>query len=287
MTALCLRTMDAAITLLHNLIEVPVADLIFLHAHETPRCRATVGKRFDYHTLQLMTRGAIRLSYADEPEVELRGRWAWPAGPAWSAVAFGPSRTGGWWHHRYAAFAGRLADDWVAAGLMPRGPQSLDAGACRQVAARLSDAIAFVARPPNRLARLRATNALEGALLALADARAGPVAASDAPAWLNPILLRLADAEAADVDLAAEAETAGASVTTLRRAVLRATGLPPHAYRLQHKVLAARRLLAETDAPIKAIARRLGYGDVYHFSRHFKQAVGVPPATFRRSRQRG
>ena len=260
-------------------------EIAFLHAHETPRCRASVDKTFDYHTLQLMTRGAVALRYGGRP-FDMRGRWAWPAGPGHGRVAFGPARAGGWWHHRYAAFAGRLADRWRDEGLLPTEPQPLSSPDCRAAASALGEAIRQVNRPPGRWQRLRAANALEAALLVLAEARASP-AAPDRPAWLAALLDRLADAEGPEVDLAAEARRLAVGHTTLRRAVRDAVGLPPHGYRLSHKLAAARRLLAETDEPLKRVARRLGYGDVYHFSRHFKRGVGVPPAAFRRSRQAG
>ena len=209
----------------------------------------------------------------------MRGRWAWPAGPEHGRVAFGPAAEGGWWHHRYAAFAGRLADRWRDEGLMPSEPQPLSSGESRDAAAALGEAIAQVNRPPGRLQRLRAANALERALLVLAESREVRPADCGRPAWMAALLDRLADAEGPEVDMAREADRMAMGHTTLRRAVRDATGLPPHAYRLSHKLAAARRLLAETDAPVKAVAARLGYHDVYHFSRHFSSAASAcrPP----------
>jgi len=43
--------------------------------------------------------------------------------------------------------------------------------------------------------------------------------------------------------------------------------------------------LGETNLPIKEIAERLGYNDVYFFSRQFRKQMGVPPAAYRKSRQ--
>jgi YesN/AraC family two-component response regulator len=37
--------------------------------------------------------------------------------------------------------------------------------------------------------------------------------------------------------------------------------------------------------PIKTIAEQLGYRDVSFFTRQFRLVTGVPPATFRRSRE--
>jgi len=60
--------------------------------------------------------------------------------------------------------------------------------------------------------------------------------------------------------------------------------MSPHAYLLQCRATSARRLLGETDLPIKSIAQQLGYRDVYFFSRQFRQMTGVPPAVYRHSR---
>ena len=89
----------------------------------------------------------------------------------------------------------------------------------------------------------------------------------------------------ATVDHQKIAEELGMAEVTFRRKFRAATGAPPHEYVLQSRVSEARRLLGETDLPIKSIAQGLGYNDVYFFSRQFKKFAGVPPALYRRSRQ--
>ena len=41
-----------------------------------------------------------------------------------------------------------------------------------------------------------------------------------------------------------------------------------------------------TDLPVKEIAEQLGYSDVYFFTRQFHRYIGLPPAKFRKIRQR-
>ena len=258
------------------------SDIVFLHAMEVARCTASVDKSFDYHTLQVMTSGRIVVGY-DRRRHELEGRWAWPAMPGVRRITFGVRTPGTSWHHRYAAFTGKLAERWRDDGLLPVEPQRLDAPAAAVVVAALDETIEQVNRP-GRWARLKAANALERAMLHLAEARSAGTA-TQRPPWLTLLLERLGDAEGPEVELSAEAGALALSVSTLRRHIVAATGLPPAAYRLQHKLAAARVLLSETDEPIKRIAQRLGYGDVYHFSRHFSKKIGVPPAAFRRTRQ--
>ncbi|NMB88879.1 MAG: AraC family transcriptional regulator [Chloroflexi bacterium] len=56
-------------------------------------------------------------------------------------------------------------------------------------------------------------------------------------------------------------------------------GLPPHAYRLQKRVSAARRLLAQGH-PVAQVACETGFSDQSHFTRHFKSLVGVTPRQY-------
>jgi transcriptional regulator GlxA family with amidase domain len=87
------------------------------------------------------------------------------------------------------------------------------------------------------------------------------------------------------VDYDALAEEVGTSPATFRRRFRQATGTSPHEFLLHCRSAEARRLLGESDLPIKQIATLLGYRDVYFFSRQFRELAGVPPATYRRSRQ--
>ena len=75
-------------------------------------------------------------------------------------------------------------------------------------------------------------------------------------------------------------------VTGLRRrqtidAFRRATGLPPHAWHLQQKVLLVKRLLRAGLSPAEAAAQA-GFADQSHMGRHFRAIVGITPAAFAR-----
>lgn len=51
----------------------------------------------------------------------------------------------------------------------------------------------------------------------------------------------------------------------------------------ERRLMEARRLLANTNATIEEIARRVGYGDVGNFRRRFRQSHGMSPREWRRS----
>jgi AraC-like DNA-binding protein len=65
------------------------------------------------------------------------------------------------------------------------------------------------------------------------------------------------------------------------RAFRRATGMPPYAYLTQIRVERAKKLLY-ANLPIAAVARRVGFADQSHLTRHFRRLVGVTPGVFAR-----
>ncbi|SEC00368.1 transcriptional regulator, AraC family [Pseudomonas saponiphila] len=76
------------------------------------------------------------------------------------------------------------------------------------------------------------------------------------------------------------AELAGISRYQLIRAFRSATGLTPHAYQLNQRIIQARSSLqaGETSANL---AQRLGFADQAHFQRVFKAHVGVTPGLYK------
>lgn len=60
------------------------------------------------------------------------------------------------------------------------------------------------------------------------------------------------------------------------------TGVPPHQYHLELKIMRARELLLSTDKSIKEISFELGFQSIHYFSRIFKSKTGLPPSAFRR-----
>lgn len=259
---------------------MPATDLIFLHSGHSPRCIARVDKRFDgYYTLQFMARGGLELYYGDERH-ELNGAWFWTAQPG-PRTRFHPGAGSAWWEHRYVAFKGARVSRWIADGLYFEGPQAApdrDKGVTYRV---LFDELLQQVRRHDRWGTVRATNLLERILLELAEARAQP---ADREPWLDLALERLAKADGA-FDYEALADACGMSLGTLRRRFRKATGSALHKYALQCRIGTACSLLGDGDLPVKSIAEKLGYSDVYFFSRQFRQAMGVPPATYRRSAQ--
>ena len=61
------------------------------------------------------------------------------------------------------------------------------------------------------------------------------------------------------------------------------TGQAPHAYLTAQRIARARELLAKGTDSVAEIAQMCGFGSQSHLTAAFKKAIGVPPATYRRS----
>ncbi|WP_244595767.1 helix-turn-helix domain-containing protein [Bosea lathyri] len=90
----------------------------------------------------------------------------------------------------------------------------------------------------------------------------------------------------APVTLAAMAQVAGMSPSNFIRSFKRSTGLTPHRFVVEQRVLVARRLLATSDLPIVEIALAVGFSSQSHFGVAFRAVTGESPARYRRL-QRG
>ena len=62
-------------------------------------------------------------------------------------------------------------------------------------------------------------------------------------------------------------------------------GQTPKEYSLSLRIERAKELLCAEKCDIADVAISLGFSDVYHFTKTFKAAVGVPPGEYRASRQ--
>jgi AraC-like DNA-binding protein len=90
---------------------------------------------------------------------------------------------------------------------------------------------------------------------------------------------RIDDDPAAALTLAELAAEAGMSRFQLLRSFAQAMGLPPHAYRMQRRVVLARQLIARGTALADAAAAA-GFADQSHMTRAFVRLLGVTPANY-------
>jgi len=83
-----------------------------------------------------------------------------------------------------------------------------------------------------------------------------------------------------DIELADLVRLTGLSRSYFISAFRRETGLAPHAYLLDRRFRATKRLLAQGDSPAD-VAAACGFFDQSHLHRIFKARMGVTPGTYR------
>ena len=78
-------------------------------------------------------------------------------------------------------------------------------------------------------------------------------------------------------------EVTGLSPDYMTRKFKSALHMTPSEYVRKFRIARAMELLCTTDLSVAAVAARTGFSDVSLFSRIFKQAVGLPPASYRKN----
>ena len=103
---------------------------------------------------------------------------------------------------------------------------------------------------------------------------------------IESAIARMHNEFASDFDMKHLAESVGVGYSWFRRTFVSHTGLSPHQYLLELRLVRARSLLAETRYSVKEIAAQTGFKDEHYFSRLFRRKVNLTPGQFRtRSQQ--
>jgi len=71
------------------------------------------------------------------------------------------------------------------------------------------------------------------------------------------------------------------SYSAFRKRFQQITGKTPGKFRTEEVIRQACKLLLETDESLAEVALKLGFHDAFHFSRRFKQSIGMGPKSFR------
>jgi AraC-like DNA-binding protein len=111
-----------------------------------------------------------------------------------------------------------------------------------------------------------------------------PLAAQRLVARYAALLERDLSSSASVADFAA---ALGVTPTHLTRACKATCGKGAHALLEDRLLFDARRLLAETQMPIKDVAAQLGYTSAGYFTRAFQRTAGVTPSAFRKRPAQG
>ena len=87
-----------------------------------------------------------------------------------------------------------------------------------------------------------------------------------------------------NVDLYELAEKHGVSYSWFRKAFKEYTGFSPRQYQLEHRLNAAKRMLASNSLSVSQISNDLGFDSVYYFSQFFKKKTSMSPKQYKNSR---
>lgn len=85
------------------------------------------------------------------------------------------------------------------------------------------------------------------------------------------------------IDLNSIADNFSFSQSYLTKVFVKHTNITPSKYILNYRINIAKQLLGDFSLTINMVANMVGYTDPFHFSKSFKQVVGISPASYRDS----
>ncbi|MDB6094349.1 MAG: hypothetical protein JWM32_1911 [Verrucomicrobia bacterium] len=197
------------------------------------------------------------------------------------AHAYG-SKGGGPWRHLYFVFSGPQFDLWRKGGLLDPGRPVWRAEPVDFWARRLQEVV-LPEEGHGQAASLRAFGRFLDVLAALLAARDGDVNEAGAMAWLEESqrLLGTPDARGWPTPQAV-AQRVGLSYENFRKQFAARTGVSPGQFQKRKRIDRAQSAIYHGDRTLKELAEELEFCDVFHFSKAFKQVVGLTPSEFRR-----
>lgn len=211
-----------------------------------------------------------------------KGMLAW-ASPGVNQ-SYGP-RPGSRWSEFFMWFSGPLFDTWQAQGFPGERTRLLMLEPQEHWIKRLCALVQPSAPVPRESPLVRLCHLQQILAEGLQIEELGRHT-SDLAAWRETVCRRLAEGTLTTPTLEEIAASMDVSYTLFRKRFLQLTGTTPSQYRAGEIVRRACHRLLETDDSLEAIAAELGFCDAFHFSRRFKQIVGMPPRDFRRQVRR-
>jgi AraC-like DNA-binding protein len=198
--------------------------------------------------------------------------WVFPG----QGHAYGPG-AGDRWEELYLVFTGSMFDQWSETGLISPDRPIWRADPVAHWQRRICEVIP-PELPIGELAALAAAGRLVALLADLAaQQEIRDLGMARHPDWLELARSKLAAGESA----AAVARSLSLSYDSFRKHFTAATGLAPAKFQMLGRIQKACTLLRDHTVPIKVIAERTGFADEFHFSKRFRQIVGLPPGRFR------
>jgi YesN/AraC family two-component response regulator len=141
----------------------------------------------------------------------------------------------------------------------------------------------YLLKPVNPEELKRLLQRLEATLLAR-EQQMIPRRESDTAALAERVRLYLQENYDQPVDFSSLADSLAVSAPYLSKLFHEQEGKSPSRYLTDLRMRKAQKLLMDTQLTVREIAVRVGYPDPFHFSRNFKNAMGISPVQFREER---
>jgi AraC-like DNA-binding protein len=182
-----------------------------------------------------------------------------------------------------ATLAHMVEDEIDLKNVFTPRPMFLDAGIMRL--AQLFAEECATDQPNSRLYGDNLSMALLLALSRLTAPRPRSVRHGQLAPWqLRRVTDYLAAHLAEDIPLQTLSELVKLSRSYFSRAFKISTGVAPHQWLLQARIVKAKQLLLDTDRPLAQVAIDVGFADQAHFTRTFRREAGESPGAWQRTR---
>ena len=197
-----------------------------------------------------------------------------------------PEKTSGWEEY-WVTFQGSLAESWRKANFIrPQKPLLLSEN--ERLVLPLFEEMLRLARPQtlrNPLETAALCHLLLSRLLSAPENSAHASLSSSRDKRLHEAGDYLRMNPEIDIDLARLARRFGMSYSTFRREFTKYFGNSPDRFHQNARTARLKRLLIETDLPLKEIAERLHFSSEFYMMQVFKRHTGLTPTQWRRRRE--
>ena len=180
------------------------------------------------------------------------------------------------WNEYFMLFEGPVFELWEQQGLFPANRPLLKLDPIELWLGRFKEIYAPGTTPLQQITRLQDF---------LAEALTHDcyqVEAQSTQAWIDRAMHTLETHLTNSEGVRHSAQAMGQSYDAFRKKFTRLTGHAPKHTMLNRQMEQAARLLIETSLSIQTIAEQLGFCDQFHFSKRFKQHLGITPSKYRK-----
>ena len=243
------------------------------------------GRVIDGFMLVYLSGGSGVLEYGDGERVVVGAGQAFLVFPGmWHRYA--PDGESGWDEH-WIGFDGPVARDWWERGFLSDERPVWGMVEEEDVMAVFRRVMHGVRMNPPALQQI-----LTGAVVELAGwlysaRQRQPQGGHPVGNAVDEAIARMARDPVRAWDMPRMARGLGVSYSWFRRNFVRHTGLPPHQYLLELRLVRARHLLADPELAVKQVAALSGFEDEQYFCRWFRKKLHCTPGEWRRGCQSG